>query len=60
MESNTKMNSNIDACKIIDLPNINDFRGNLIFVESGNQIHFDIQPKNFCAKVCRFFEPALR
>lgn len=34
---------NIDLCKIIDLPKITDPRGNLTFVESGNQIPFDIQ-----------------
>ena len=30
-------------CKIIELPKIADFRGNLTFVESGNQIPFDIK-----------------
>lgn len=34
---------NIDLCKMIDLPKIQDPRGNLTFVESGNQIPFDIQ-----------------
>jgi len=34
---------NIDLCKIIDLPKITDTRGNLTFVEGGNQIPFDIQ-----------------
>ena len=34
---------NIDLCKIIDLPKITDARGNLTFVESSNQIPFDIQ-----------------
>ena len=34
---------NIDFCKIIDLPKITDARGNLTFVEGGNQIPFDIQ-----------------
>jgi hypothetical protein len=34
---------NIDLCKIIDLPKITDARGNLTFVEGGNQIPFDIQ-----------------
>ncbi|MCX7106498.1 MAG: FdtA/QdtA family cupin domain-containing protein [Methylococcales bacterium] len=34
---------NIDLCKIIELPKIADPRGNLTFVESGNQIPFDIQ-----------------
>ena len=37
------MKYNIDACKGIDLPKINDPRGNLTFVEGGNQIPFDIQ-----------------
>lgn len=30
-------------CKIIELPKISDPRGNLTFVESGNQIPFDIR-----------------
>ena len=34
---------NIDLCKITDLPKITDARGNLTFVEGGNQIPFDIQ-----------------
>ncbi len=34
---------NIDLCKIIELPKITDVRGNLTFVEGGNQIPFDIQ-----------------
>jgi hypothetical protein len=34
---------NINLCKIIDLPKITDIRGNLTFVEGGNQIPFDIQ-----------------
>jgi len=34
---------NIDLCKMIDLPKIQDARGNLTFVENGNQIPFDIQ-----------------
>ena len=34
---------NVDLCKIIELPKIADPRGNLTFVESGNQIPFDIQ-----------------
>jgi hypothetical protein len=33
----------VDLCKIIELPRITDARGNLTFVESGNQIPFDIQ-----------------
>jgi len=37
------MNFNIDACQIVDLPKITDARGNLTFVEGGNQIPFDIQ-----------------
>jgi dTDP-4-dehydrorhamnose 3,5-epimerase-like enzyme len=37
------MQYNIDLCKIIDLPKIQDPRGNLTFVEGGNQIPFDIQ-----------------
>jgi len=38
-----RMTFNIDLCKIIDLPKIHDPRGNLTFVEGGNQIPFDIQ-----------------
>lgn len=34
---------NIDLCKIIELPKIADPRGNLSFIEGGNQIPFDIQ-----------------
>lgn len=34
---------NIDICKIFDLPKISDPRGNLTFVEGGNQVPFDIQ-----------------
>ena len=37
------MNFNIETCKLIDLPKISDPRGNLSFVEGGNQIPFDIQ-----------------
>jgi len=33
----------INECKIVDLPKISDPRGNLTFVEGGNQIPFDIQ-----------------
>ena len=33
----------IDKCEIIDLPSINDPRGNLTFVESSHHIPFDIQ-----------------
>ncbi len=34
---------NIDLCKMMDLPKIQDARGNLTFVENGSQIPFDIQ-----------------
>lgn len=34
---------NIDLCKIIDLPKIQDPRGNLTFIESNNHIPFGIQ-----------------
>lgn len=34
---------NIELCKIIDLPKIQDPRGNLTFVESNNQIPFGIE-----------------
>ena len=33
----------IDLCKIVELPKITDARGNLTFIEGGNQIPFDIQ-----------------
>lgn len=33
----------INDCKLIELPRINDARGNLSFIESGNHIPFDIQ-----------------
>ena len=33
----------IDHCKIIDLPKIQDPRGNLTFIEGSNHIPFDIQ-----------------
>lgn len=32
----------LDDCKIIDLPRINDPRGNLTFIEGGNHVPFDI------------------
>jgi hypothetical protein len=32
----------IKHCKILDLPRINDPRGNLTFIEGGNHIPFDI------------------
>ena len=34
---------NIDLCQLINLPKITDARGNLTFVEGGNQIPVDIQ-----------------
>jgi len=37
------MKFSIDKCRVIDLPKISDPRGNLTFVEGGNQIPFDIQ-----------------
>jgi hypothetical protein len=38
------MNSmNIDDCKIVNLPKIQDPRGNLTFIEGGHHIPFDIQ-----------------
>ncbi|MGA2171350.1 MAG: FdtA/QdtA family cupin domain-containing protein [Terracidiphilus sp.] len=33
----------IDRCRIIDLPKIQDPRGNLTFIEGGNHIPFDIR-----------------
>jgi len=37
------MNFNLDSCKIIDLPKISDPNGNLTFIESSNQIPFEIK-----------------
>ena len=37
------MQFNIDLCQVVTLPKISEPRGNLTFVESGNQIPFDIQ-----------------
>lgn len=34
---------NIDLCKVIDLPKIQDPRGNLTFIEGGRHIPFDIR-----------------
>lgn len=33
----------INHCKLIELPRINDTRGNLSFIEGGNHIPFDIK-----------------
>jgi len=33
----------VDDCKIITLPKIEDYRGNLTFIENGNHIPFDIK-----------------
>ena len=33
----------VEDCKVIDLPQIYDHRGNLTFVEGGNHIDFDIR-----------------
>ena len=38
-----RMKFNIDTCQMVSLPKISDPRGNLTFVEGGNQIPFDIQ-----------------
>ena len=35
--------SNIDSCKIIDLPKISDPNGNLTFIESNKHIPFEIK-----------------
>lgn len=34
---------NLDKCRIVDLPRINDPRGNLTFVEAGRHIPFEIR-----------------
>ena len=33
----------LDQCQLIDLPKIQDPRGNLTFIEGGNHVPFDIQ-----------------
>lgn len=33
----------IDQCKIIELPRVNDPRGNLTFIEGGRHVEFDIK-----------------
>jgi hypothetical protein len=33
----------IDQCRLIDLPRIQDVRGNLTFIEGGSHVHFDIR-----------------
>jgi len=33
----------LDKCQIIDLPKVNDPRGNLTFIEAGKHIDFDIR-----------------
>ena len=38
-----KQKTTIDDCKIIQLPKINDPRGNLTFIEGSNHILFDIK-----------------
>jgi dTDP-4-dehydrorhamnose 3,5-epimerase-like enzyme len=37
------MNSRVEECKIIELPVINDPRGNLTFIEGGRHIPFEIK-----------------
>ena len=37
------MKFSIDACQMVSLPKVSDPRGNLSFIEGGNQIPFDIQ-----------------
>lgn len=38
-----RLSVSIDQCKIIDLPKIQDARGNLTFIEGGNHVPFEIQ-----------------
>lgn len=35
--------SSVDECRMIDLPRINDPRGNLTFVESARHVPFEIK-----------------
>jgi hypothetical protein len=37
------MTFSIEDCRLVDLPNIKDPRGNLTFIEGSNHIPFDIQ-----------------
>jgi hypothetical protein len=37
------MNFSLEGCRLVDLPKIQDPRGNLTFIEGGNHIPFDIQ-----------------
>ena len=37
------MDSNLEQVRLIELPNINDPRGNLTFIESGVNIPFDVK-----------------
>lgn len=37
------MNTNLSKCSLIQLPKIEDHRGNLTFIESNRQIPFDIK-----------------
>ena len=37
------MTFSIETCKMVELPKITDVRGNLTFIEGGDQIPFDIQ-----------------
>jgi len=34
---------NLDLCRVVDLPKIQDARGNLTFIEGGRHVPFDIQ-----------------
>ncbi len=43
MKIEQSMTFSIETCKIVELPKITDVRGNLTFIEGGDQIPFDIQ-----------------
>jgi hypothetical protein len=43
MKIEQSLTSSIDHCQMVNLPKITDTRGNLTFIEGGNQIPFDIQ-----------------
>ena len=43
MKIEQSMTFSIETCKVVELPKITDVRGNLTFIEGGDQIPFDIQ-----------------
>lgn len=37
------MSATLDECRLVDLPKINDARGNLTFIEGGRHLPFDVR-----------------